>query len=85
MISCESVMDFLELFLFAFLLQLVSQMIFFVSWLFPISVAMRSSLLDEILWERQKVHRTSNEFSIDHCFFLQEMPARAIDNADIPV
>ena len=38
---------FLGTFFFAFLLQLVSQIIF-VSWLFPISVAMRSSLLDDI-------------------------------------
>ena len=51
MISYESVMDSLELFLFAFLLQLVSQIIFFVSWLFSMSVAMKSSLLDDILWE----------------------------------
>ena len=38
LISWESVMDSLELSLFAFLLQLVSQIIFFVSWLFPTSV-----------------------------------------------
>ena len=44
-------MDSLELFPFAFLLQLVSKITFFVSWLFPISVAMRSSLLDDILWK----------------------------------
>ena len=44
-------MDSLELCLFAFLLQLVSQIIFFVSWHFPISVAMRSSVPDDILWE----------------------------------
>ena len=38
-----------NLFFFAFLLQLVSQTIFFVSQLFTISMSMRSSLLDEIL------------------------------------
>ena len=48
-ISCESVMDSLEIPLFAFLLQLVSQIIFFVSRLFTISMSMRSSLLDDIL------------------------------------
>ena len=36
-------------FFFAFLLQLVSQIIFFVSCLFPISMSMRPSLLDDIL------------------------------------
>ena len=34
---------------FAFLLQLVSRKIFFVSQLFPISMSMRSFLLDDIL------------------------------------
>ena len=48
MISYESVMDSLELFLFAFLLQLVSRKIFFVSWLFTKSMPMKSSLLDDI-------------------------------------
>ena len=44
-------MDSLELSLFAFLLQLVSQIILFVSWLFTIPVSMSSSLLDDILWK----------------------------------
>ena len=26
-----------------------------------------------------------NEFPIDLCFFVQEMPARALDNAGIPI
>ena len=32
-----------------------------------------------------KVHRFFNEFPIDRCFFVQEMPARAMDDAYIPV
>ena len=36
---------------FAFLFQLVSQIIFFVSWPVPIPVAMRSSLLDDVFWQ----------------------------------
>ena len=74
-------MDSLELFLSVFRLQLVSQIIFFVSWLFPISVAMKSSLLDDKLWKRKKVHRIFHEISIGLCFVLQEMPACAIDDA----
>ena len=42
-------MDSLEISLFAFLLQLVSRIIFFVSRLFTISMSMRSSLLDDLL------------------------------------
>ena len=53
-------MDSLELSLVAFLLQLVSQIIFFVSWLFPISMSMRSSLLDDILRERRSIVYLTN-------------------------
>ena len=48
-------------------------------------MAMRSSLLDDILWERTKVHCIFNECSIDLCFFLQEMSSHAIDDANVPV
>ena len=46
---------------------------------------MRYTLLDDILRGWKKVHRIFNEFPIEICFFVQEMPARAIDNADTPV
>ena len=45
---------------------------------------MKSSLLDDILRVWKKVHRIFNDFSIDRRVFLQEMPARAMDNAYIP-
>ena len=76
-------MDLCELPFYASLFQVMGQIIFFVSSLFPISVSMSSSLLD-ILWERKKIHRIFNEFSIDRCFFLQEMPACATDDAYVP-
>ena len=85
MISYESVMDSLELFLFAFLLQLFSRKISFVSRLFTISISIGSSLLDNILRDWKEVHRLIDEFLIGHSFFMQKMPARATDNADIPV
>ena len=50
MISQESVMDSLELFLFASLLQVVGQIKISVSWKFPVSVAVMSSLLDDVFW-----------------------------------
>ena len=47
-ISCESIMDTLEELLLALLLPLVGK-IFTVSWLFTISMYMRSSFLDDEL------------------------------------
>ena len=48
-ISYESIMDSLEILFLASFLQLISRMVFFVSCLFPISMSMRSSLLDDLL------------------------------------
>ena len=72
-------MDSLELSLLAFLFQLVSLIIFFVSWLFPISVSMKSSLLDDTHKDGKQVHRIVDEFPIDPVS-VQEMPARAIED-----
>ena len=49
-ISYESIMDSLEILFLAFLLQLVGRMVFLVSRLFPISMSMRSSFLDALVF-----------------------------------
>ena len=85
LISYESVMDSLEILLFAFLLQLVSRVIFLVSRLFTISMSMKSSLLHDILRDWKKVHRIIDEFLIGSSFFMQVMPACAVEFTDIPV
>ena len=84
-ISYESVMDSLETLFLASFLHLVSQIIFFVSQLLTISMSVRSSFLDDVLRDRKKVHRVIDELLIGSSFFMQEMPACAIDDADIPI
>ena len=49
-ISQETIVDPSELPLDASLFQIMGQMIFFLFWSFPISVAMVSSLLDYVFW-----------------------------------
>ena len=56
----------------ASLFQIMGLMIFFLLWSFPISVAMRSSLLNDVVCTWEKVHRIFSETSIGHytwCFF----------------
>ena len=50
----------------------------------PISMAVRSPFLDDIILNREKVQCTLNGASAGFTFF-QEMPASAIDNALTPV
>ena len=49
-ISQETIVDPLRMLRDASLFQILEQMIFFLFWSFPISVAMRSSLLDYVIW-----------------------------------
>ena len=84
-ISQETFVDPLITLLDASLFQIMGLMIFFLLWSFPTSVAMRSSLLNHVVWNWEKVHRKFNETSIGFCFFLQEMPACAMDDAFTPV
>ena len=64
--------------------QIVGNVIFSLFWSFPISVAMRSSLLNHIVRNWEKVQCVLNDASIGFTFF-QEMPAGAIDNALTPI
>ena len=75
-------MDPCELPLDASLFRITDQMIFFLLWSFPISVAMRSSFLNCVLWNSKEV--LFNETSIGHCF-IQEMSTCAIDDVFTPV
>ena len=45
---------------------------------------MKFSLLMTYSGTEKKTHRILNELSIDRCFFVQEISARAIDDAKIP-
>ena len=80
----EASVDPFEMLLDASLFQNMRLMIFFLFWSFPISVAMRSSLLDDVVWNWEKVQCILDDASIGFTFF-QEMPACAIDDAFTPI
>ena len=84
-ISYKSVMDTMEELLLALLLQLVGCKIFPVSRLLTVSVSVRSSFLYDVVRYGKEVHRVLDEFLIFVSFFTQEVPARAVDNANVPV
>ena len=83
--SYKSVMDTLEELLLALLLQLVGNKIFPVSWLLTVSVSVRLSLLYEVVGNGKELHCVLDEFLIFLSSFTQEVSARAVDNANVPV
>ena len=74
-ISNNSVTDTLQVLLLALL----------VSRLLTVSVSVRSSFLCVVVRNEKKVHRMLDEFLIFSSSFTQEVPARATDDANVPV
>ena len=84
-VSYKSVMDILEKLFLALLLQLIDRIIFPVSRLLTVSVSVRSSFLYDVVRNGKKIHRVLDEFLIFLSSFTQEVPARVIDNVNVPV
>ena len=78
-------MDTLEAFLLALLFQLVGDVVFLVSRLLTVSVSVRSSFPYDVVRNGKEVHRVLDEFLIRPSSFSQEVPARAVENANVPV
>ena len=84
-VSYESVVDTQEVLLFAPILELVGDVVFRVSLLLPVTVPVRSPFLYTVVRNGKEVHRILDEFLILLCSFSQEVPARAVYDADVPV
>ena len=84
-ISYKSLMDTQEASLLALLFQLVGDVVFLVSRLLTVSVSVRSSFLYDVVRNGKEVHRVLDEFLIFLSSFTQEVPASAIDDANVPV
>ena len=84
-ISYKSIVDTLEVLLFALLLELIGDVVFLVSWLLPVTVPVTSPFLYVAVRNRKEVHRVLDEFLNLLWSFSQEVLARAVDDADVPV
>ena len=84
-IAHKSIVDALAELLLRLLLELMGDVVFSVSWLLPVTLPVRSPFLEIVVRNRKEVHRVLDEFLILLCSFSQEVPARAVDDADVPV
>ena len=85
LITDEPVVNTQEMSLPAFLLERIGDVILLVPWLLPVTVPVRSPFLYIVVRNRKEVHRVLDEFLILLSSFSQEVPARAVDDADVPV
>ena len=84
-VSYKSVVDTQEVLLFALLLELMGDEVFFVSWLLPVTVPVRSPFLYVVIRNREEIHGVLYKFLVLLCSLSQEVTARAVDDADVSV
>ena len=85
LVSYEPVVDAQVELLFALLLERIGDVILLVPWLLSVTVPMGSPFLYVVIRNRQEIRSVLDKFLVLLCSFSQEVPARAIDDADVPI
>ena len=71
--------------LLAFLLERVRDEVLVMPWLLPVTVPVGSPFLYVVVGNREEIHSVLDKFLVLLCSVSQEVPARAVDDADVPV
>ena len=71
--------------LFALLRERIGDVVLAVPWLLPVTVPVGSPFLYVVIRNREEIHSVLDKFLVLLCSVSQEVTARAIDDADVPV
>ena len=74
-----------EISLLAFLLERIRDEVLVIPLLLPVAVPVGSPFLDVVIVNRKEVKSVLDESLVLFRSILQEVSARAVDNADVPV
>ena len=74
-----------EISLLAFLLERIRGEVLVIPRLLPVTVPVGSPFLDVLIGNREEIESVLDEFLVLLRSILQEVPARAVDNADVQV
>ena len=85
LVSYEPVVATEVVVLFALLLERIGDVVLSVPWLLPVTVPMESSFLCVVVRNREDIHCVLEKFLVLLCSVSQEVPARAADDADVPL
>ena len=85
LVSHEPVVDTQVELLFAFLLERVRDVVLVIPWLLPVTVPVVSPSLHVVVGNREEIHGVLGKFVVLLRSVAQEVPARAVDDADVPV
>ena len=84
LVSNDTVVDAQVELLLAFLLERVRDVILVIPWLLSVTVPVKSPFLYVVVRNRKEIHGVLDKFLVLLCFVSQEVPARAVDDADVP-
>ena len=84
-IADEPVVNTQEISLLAFLLERIRDEVLVIPWLLPVTVPVESPFLHVVIGNREEIHGVLDKFLVLLRSVLQEVPARAVDDADVPV
>ena len=85
LIADEPVVNTQEVLLLALLLERVRGEVLVIPWLLSVTVPVASLLLDGVIGNREEIESVLDKFLVLLRSISQEVPARAIDDADVPV
>ena len=85
LITDEPVVNTQEISLLAFLLERVRDEVLVIPWLLPVTVPVGSPFLDVVVGNREEIESVLDKFLVLLRSISQEVPARAVDDADVPV
>ena len=85
LVADAPVVDTQEILLLAFLFERVRNEVFVIPCLLPIKVPMGSPFLKIVIRNREEIHGVLDKFLVLLRSVSQEVPARAVDDADVPV
>ena len=85
LVADEPAVDTQEILLLAFLLERIRDVVLVIPWLLPVTVPVESSFLYVLIGSREEIHGVLDKYTVLLRSVAQEVPARAIDDADDPV
>ena len=80
-----TIVNVLLLFLSTLLLKLFCRVVFFITFFLPVPVTVWPALSYVKVWDREEIQHGLDVLLVFCCFIFQEVPARAVDNANFPI
>ena len=84
LVSDAPVVDTQVELLLVFLLERIRDVVLVIPWLLPVTVPVGSPFLHAVIGNREEIHGVLDEFLVLLRSVSQEVPSRAVDDADVP-